>query len=59
MACKVFIGVNWGYTGILEKKMETTIEYPGCLGFRVLGVFLFSLLDSDAYLSLVVCFLDP
>ena len=24
--------VNWGYIGVMEKKMETTIVYWGCIG---------------------------
>ena len=26
------IGLYWGYIGIMEKKMETTIVYWGCIG---------------------------
>ena len=31
------MGLYWGYMGIMEKKMETTIVYGGYMGFRVWG----------------------
>ena len=37
---RVILGLYWGYIGIMENKMETTIKGLRCrgLGFKVKGV---------------------
>ena len=51
--------VYWGYMGIMEKKMETTMK--GYRGFRVQGIFSFDpqgfwlYASGDAYRCLKIC----
>ena len=34
---RVILGLYWGYMGIMEKKMETTIL--GYIGYRIWGIW--------------------
>ena len=37
-ACQHYKGLYWGYIGIMEKKMETTIVFRGYIGI-ILGLY--------------------